>query len=146
MPQVDWNQVATTVISAVISALIIGFLSWLGLPEIGWRSRSKDRRFLHGIAVKRTEGVEIRNQGLKPLAGAALSDWRRKAAEWETGAAAEVARFSKAEGERLRTLGDVPVLSVAGVSDPEQLRLLRNLTETLKRMDALLERNLPQAR
>ena|SRR3990170_6869716 len=144
-PTVDVDEVATSTVLAIASALSLGLLYWAGLPSFQARAAVR-KDVLQELAVMRTHGVEIRNEGLRRLSAAARQGWLAKAAKWETDVANKAGELSKTEGERLRTLDLVPLVKVAGVTDPEQLGLLRNLTETLKRLDVLLTTYLARSR
>jgi len=130
----DWSQFVPDLAVAVVIA-VVGYLG-----KDLFRDWFNKQGRLYDVAVKRTEGVELRNAGVKPLTGKALKDWKRAAAKWEVEAAVVVSKFSRVEGERLKTLDLVPKLQVKGIKDKEQLRLLRNVSGTLWRMDDLLER------
>ncbi len=48
-------------------------------------------------------------------------------------------RFSPIEAERLDTLDWMTPLEFEGINNPEQLHILRDTSETLKRLERLLE-------
>jgi hypothetical protein len=139
MEWIDWP----TVITGVVTAAIIGLLAALTKLPARLYEWHKNRQ-LEAIAKCRTEGAAIRNAGLQALAPEPLQEWKAKAQKWEKNAAKKVGKFSRAEGGKLATLDRVPIVGVPGVNDREQLRLIRNVTETLKQLGDLLSRNLPR--
>ena len=126
--KVNWDTVVTT----VVSTIIIGVLAFFGAPSYLQHLRKEGQ--LLAVETKRGEGVSLRNEALAPLSGPKLQDWLGKAQKWEADAADIVGKFSKVEGERVRTLDWVKLSGLEGTADPEQARLVRNMNATLWRM------------
>jgi hypothetical protein len=139
VPRVDWEQVATSLVTAVVVAWLTYFLSFFGVPSILRHARKEGQ--LLKVARFRTEGVAIRNRGRR-VRGVAAEAWKPKAAQWEASAPLVVGEFSRVEGERIRTL-DTTKRSGVRCIDREHDRLLRVLDATLARLDNLIERHSP---
>ena len=145
-PKIDWEQVWTSVVTAIIIAWLTYFFAFFGVPGILRHARKEEQ--LLEIARLRTRGVAIRNKGEqpvlagRPLSGTALTTWLNEATQWERDATEAARRFSPIEGERLTTL-DRTVPPSARRLNPEYDRLLRILSTTLIRMDDLCGRHSP---
>ena len=61
----------------------------------------------------------------------------------EADAGEEARKFKEAEGKLVLALDSAAAVTVPGVTDGEQLRLQRNVSTTLRRIDGLVARNLP---
>lgn len=138
-PPVEWKDVATSVVTAAIIAWLTFFLAFFGVPKIVTRAR-EERRLLE-VALLRTAGVSLRNEGERLRESPAVANWVERAKQWEVDALEAVKKVSPVEGERLSTLDRTGASKVHGLQ-PEHDRMLRIMDGTLSRMDDFLGRNL----
>lgn len=106
---------------------------------------NQQERILHELAIMRTSGVTLRNQRPEEVFSAEKIEgwfmvWNAEIEMWHTKLYKEAYKFSPVEAERLRTLDTMPISKPRGVVDPEQLRTILYLSETLKRLDKMLEK------
>jgi len=98
-PPVDWKDVATSVVTAVIVAWLTFFLAFFGIPRIVTRAREESQ--LLEVAQLRTRGVALRNDGERLREAAPVADWVAQAKQWELDAIEAVKGVSPVESERL---------------------------------------------
>lgn len=126
-----WAGAAPVIVGAAIALIAL----------IGrWRLYSLQQSRLHALALCRRSGVVLRNEGKRiVLTGSDSTEWQGKANKWKKELFKTAQRFSRVEAERLDTLDWMEAKEFEGVEDSEQLRLLRDINETLKRLQDLLE-------
>lgn len=125
--------------SAAITVIIGGLLA--GGVHVFYRvpKYSKQERILLELAKVRLAGVKLRNNGnKKSFDDKEFDEWNNKIEKWKRDLYEVAKKFSPVEGERLRTLDDMPA-QVFNVTNPDQVRVLRYVSETLRRLDKLLE-------
>lgn len=137
---IDWAKVSEIALDAgltVIFGAIVGFA--VNLWRLG--RYNQQERILLELARLRRSGVAIRNRGERAtLTGPTFDAWKSEIDEWKTALIAKANEFSPVEGERLDTLDRMVALPYPNIQNPDQVRLLRDTSETLKRLDRLLER------
>ncbi len=145
---IDWEAFFNMVLRGAIGATFSGLVA-IGVYRA---TRGRDERksiealsdrdqIIDDLALLRTQGVAIRNKGHQPLEGDDRDEWIAEVSDWETLLYAKAAELTPATRERLATLDRFPLLQVAGVQDSEQLRVLSMLSETLQRLDRVLEQH-----
>lgn len=125
-----------TLVGAVAGSVLVILLNWGRSLYAGI--------VLVSVARKRREGIRIRNAGRRIPAGTDNLGWLAEAEGWEKSVPGLVKWLSISEAERIRDLDTVEREEPPGVTDATQLRLLRNLSATTKRLDSLLERHEPK--
>ena len=120
----------------VLFLALVGLLGYLGR----WALYRKQQDRLHALALCRREGVKLRNIGKKRnLTGPAFKTWETIVKKWKKELFETATKFSKVEAERLDTLDWMEARKFPGIRNKEQLQLLRDVNETLKRLQQLLE-------
>jgi len=146
----DQCQFWTIIFDGLVSALFVVGIGAIGTAAANkwYRRRKYDEQeaVLHRLADLRSEGVEIRNDGWEVLTGTAFIDWNTRIGEWEDDLEEAAKKLSLVEAERLKTLDFYPLLDPNEVLDlrdkdigDDQLRVLSETSETLKRLDHMLE-------
>lgn len=124
------------------AAFTVGFAALVGLAALAgrWALYSKQQQQLHALALRRRKGVKLRNKGMnKNLTGSEFDDWKEEIEKWKKCLFKTATKFSKVEAERLDTLDWMPHKKFPKVENKEQIILLCDTTETLKRLQQLLE-------
>ena len=133
-----------TVITAIFAALIAiaGAISW----ACNQYKRKKRDKILTEISKFREKGTAVRNRGLeKNLEGDAFKDWSTEMSNIDDDIVAKVKELSPVEGGFLDTRGEIPlnILPVHHVTNPEQLKILRNATFTMKEAKRIADKHHP---
>ena len=141
---INWCKISEIVFGAAATVGLGGLLA--GGIQVFYRipKYNKQEDILHKLAIMRTDGVRLRNQRPEEVFSNEEIEgwfeiWTAELEMWEHFLYKKAAEFSKVEAERLKTLDTVPSLSLPGVVTPDQRRTLLITSETLKRLDKLLE-------
>jgi len=115
---------------------IIGLLALL----VRWLLYKKQEGLLLELAKLRTEGVGLRNDGLGAnLRGRTFNAWNAEIGNWKKKLIDTARRFSPIEAERLDTLDWMEAIKFPSVTNKRQEHILQDTSETLKRLERLLE-------
>ena len=95
------------------------------------------------LALMRSQGVAIRNQGNAHLDDEDYDDWKACYLEWHQKLISKASELTPMEGEWLTTLDKFPTWNFPNVERKEQVQLLREATATLERIDRLLQQYRP---
>ncbi|MCH8093051.1 MAG: hypothetical protein IH953_00515 [Chloroflexi bacterium] len=142
-----WTISFEALLAALLTLIVGGLGAYFANRIYRIPKYEAQQRILLKLAELRTEGVGIRNDGMKdPLEGQLFDDWATRIIYWEQRLYEKAEEFSPVEKERLKTLDLVPILNpneVLGLQgktiSPAQLKILSETNETLKRLDRMLE-------
>lgn len=129
--------IISAVVGAIVGALVTGIVDRVFLLP-GWLEKRKQQRILVDLSVLRGEGIRIQNDGLQPLSPTDRDKWIERIESWKTKTYAKASELSETASMNLRDLGTFPRVAVTGVNDPDQLKALGDLIETLRRLSDLI--------
>lgn len=144
---IDWCKVSEIVFNATVTASLtalftvgLGVAAGYTVDRLYRRRRfQKQEDVLVELAELREEGVRLRNKANHTtLEGYDYDNWNNEIEGWKKRLFKKADEFSPVEGERLRTLDFMPA-DVFPVFNPRQLHVLRYVSETLRRLEKLLE-------
>lgn len=144
---IDWGKVWEIIFAAAFAVALSTVVGLLINYIFRVRRYKRHERILLELAVLRDEGVAIRNKGMKEeLKDDALRSWSADVKEWEGRLYKKAGEFSSVEEVRLKTVDWIPLLKPEQIRDLEgkdigqaQLDILSETSETLKRLDRMLE-------
>jgi len=138
---VDWCRFREVLIEAATPIGIAALIALIGI-FVRWGLYKLQTDRLHKLALLRRKGVVLRNDGLHKDLGPAFDEWASKVSRWKTDLFDAATRYSPVEAERLDTLDWMTPLEFPGVTDARQILLLRDMSETLQRLEKLIEERL----
>ncbi len=118
----------------------LGVVAGIAIDRLYRRPRfEQQEKILSDLAKLRLAGVRLRNRGSgKTMEDDDFEVWNDQIEDWKDKLYKKADEFSPVEGERLRTVDDMPA-QVFAVQNPKQVHVLRYVSETLRRLDRLLE-------
>ena len=137
--EIVFNAIASGCFAALFT-VGLGIAAGFAVDRFYRRKRFQNQEdVLLELAELRLAGVRLRNKG----SGQTLEDddfevWNTQIEDWKDKLYKKADEFSPVEGERLRTVDDMPA-QVFAVQNPKQVHVLRYVSETLRRLDRLLE-------
>jgi hypothetical protein len=147
----DWTLIGQTcyLLSVWVAAIgmigaVTGSLATWIFTGISERKRKREIRMrmslLAEVALRRTEGVRLRNNGCRISADADEEEWCTQDKKWTEKAILAVAALSPADAERIRTLGKITARLPDNCSprSPEITKRLRMLTQRTELLDELV--------
>ena len=139
---IDWCEVTAILFDTFMGACFTVILGGIIALGINWYRRRQFRlqeKILLDLAELREEGVRLRNKANNTtLEGDDFGAWNKEINDWKKRLFKKTSEFSPVEGERLKTLDFMPA-DVFPVFNPGQVHVLRYVSETLRRLDRLLE-------
>ena len=128
-----WVRVFETVVAVLI----------VGVPAYLYRlyQYKKQENTLHELAKLRTSGVILRNEGLQKnyTLHEEFYEWNVRIEAWNKELNTTAEKFSPVVSERLRTLDRFKTEGYKGIVNPDQTYEISYVSETLKRVDHILE-------
>lgn len=131
-PFVDEYKFIDTLLAVII----------IGLPAYRYRlyRYEKQEKTLFELAMYRTSGVELRNDAKDiKYTDAGFKDWETKYKKWKKDVIDKANEFSPVVSERLKTLDTMDLVTYEGIKNPVYVGHISYLSETLKRIDRILE-------
>lgn len=137
--EIVFDALATGCFAALFT-VGLGVAAGYAVDRLYRRPRFKQQEdILRALAELRLAGVRLRNKGGgKTLEGADFAAWNDEIEAWKKKLFRKAGEFSPVESERLQTLDDMPA-QVFAVQNDDQVFVLRYVSETLRRLDRMLE-------